>query len=73
MKKSTGKSGKQTKKKAPAAKSGSKATAGKQAARPTAPPKPTTSKSVSTSPAVEHWTPREIQGMGWKPFRYPPE
>jgi hypothetical protein len=80
MKNTKGKSAKQAKKngpqgsrKAAAGKAASKPTAGKQAARAAASSAKPAVKSTPTSPAVEHWTPREIQGIGWKPFRYPPE
>jgi hypothetical protein len=46
----------------------------KKASRPAA-KKVDTARRVTTStkPAAGTWTPGQIQGIGWKPFRYPPE
>ena len=53
----------------PAAKPSAKA-----AARP-AQRKSVTSRTsaVASAPPVESYQPRPIEGVGWKPFRYPPE
>jgi hypothetical protein len=53
-----------------------KAPVGQSVKKPVSTPKSSTAPRMSpapnTSPAAGHYTPREIQGVGWKPFRYPP-
>jgi len=41
---------------------------------PTSAKKPAPSKPAApAAPNVQPYTPGPIQGIGWKPFRYPPE
>ncbi|PYM15830.1 MAG: hypothetical protein DMD81_14000 [Candidatus Rokuibacteriota bacterium] len=66
-----------SKKRAAAKKPASSGKARKPAAKAT--PRSSAGKAAAARPAaeparpVERYQPRQIEGIGWKPFRYPPE
>jgi hypothetical protein len=66
--------------KAPAAKSGGASKSAPPAKRPSAPKAASMPTRTTSAPAARaqreieeaKYTPTPIEGMGWKPFRYPP-